>query len=1109
MPYSSIKDNFKHGKLGDYLRDKIKDDATLSFVSAYFTIYAYEKLQEKLNKIGSLRFLFGEPTFVKSIDPSKQTYRSYKIEDENIKLDTVLTQKKIATDCVAWINEKVEIKSIAKKNFLHGKLYHINNNGVDEAIFGSSNFTVSGLGFSENPNIELNLEINDRRDRNEMKEWFDEIWNDAELVKDVKQEVINYLEQLYRNQAPEFIYFKTLFHVFEKFLGDHEADWAMKQNIQITETDIWRTLFEFQKDGVKGAINKMNSHNGCIIADSVGLGKTFEALAIIKYYELLNHRILVLCPKKLRENWTKYQAQNASKLNPFIKDRFSYTVLSHTDLSRERGRSGDVDLSTINWGNFDLVVIDESHNFRNNTPGKRDDEGQLIRSSRYQRMMEDIIRSGIKTKVLMLSATPVNTDLSDLRNQLYFITEGKDDAFVASLNIPNLKNTLAVAQKMFTQWADPKRNPQRNSRDLMEKLGSDFFKILDELTIARSRKHIKQYYSKEMERIGAFPQRAKPVSIYPNIACNGGRFMSYDKLNDEISEYKLSLFSPSFYILPDFRSLYLEKTKAEKFAQFTQKDRENFLIGMMKVNFLKRLESSVHSFTITIDRTIKKIDMLLALIERYERIKLHHDELDYNELRPDETDDEELNEAFEIGKKITYQLEHLNLAEWKSDLLKDKDQLVVVYSAAVLITADKDGKLAELKQRIQEKVFHPTTNVLGKSNRKVLIFTAFADTAKYLYESLHRWIKGDLGVEVALVTGGGENKTTFGRTDFNEILTNFCPIAKERDKIESLPQEGEIDLLIATDCVSEGQNLQDCDYLINYDIHWNPVRVIQRFGRIDRIGSKNSVIQLINFWPTHDLNKYINLKNRVEARMALVDISATAEENILETKEIKELVTEDMKYRDRQLLRLREEVLDLEDFNENISLNEFTLDDFRMELLNYIESNRKALEDAALGLFTVVPSSFHPDYPEIKQLDPNGIIKPGVIFCLKQKGDTSGNEKVNPLDPYFLVYIQEDRTIRFNFVNAKQILEMYRLLCAGKKEAFETICIMVDNQTQNGKDMRFNSTLLHATVSAIKSSFTRRNIQHLTTDRVALLIPQERQARETNQFELVTWLILK
>ncbi len=1109
MPYSSIKDNFKHGKLGEYLRDKIKDDATLSFVSAYFTIYAYEKLQDQLNNISSLRFLFGEPTFVKTIDPAKQTYRSYKIEDENIILDTVLAQKKIASDCVEWIKEKVEIKSIAKRNFLHGKLYHLNNNGVDEAIFGSSNFTVSGLGFSENPNIELNLEVNDRRDRNELKEWFDKIWNDVDLVKDVKQEVINYLEQLYRNQSPEFIYFKTLFHIFEKFLDDHTAEWALKQNIQITETEIWKTLFEFQKDAVKGAINKINNHKGCIIADSVGLGKTFEALAIIKYYELLNHRVLVLCPKKLRENWTKYQAQNASRLNPFLKDRFSYTVLSHTDLSRERGRSGDVDLATINWGNFDLIVIDESHNFRNNTAGKKDEEGQLVRRSRYQRMMEDIIRSGIKTKVLMLSATPVNTDLSDLRNQLYFITEGKDDAFAGSLNIPNIKNTLTTAQKMFTQWADPRRNPQRDSRDLMEKLGSDFFKILDELTIARSRKHIKKYYSKEMERIGAFPKRAKPVSIYPEIACNGGRFMSYDKLNDEISGYKLSLFSPSFYVLPEFRSLYDGRPAGTGFTQFTQKDRENFLIGMMKVNFLKRLESSIYSFTITLDRTIRKIEHIMDLIDRFEKTSQHQEELDYDALQPDETDDEELTEAFEVGAKITYQLKHLNLNDWKKDLIKDKDQLVGVYSAAVLIKSDQDGKLAELKQRIQNKILHPTTNSLGNLNRKVLIFTAFADTAKYLYESLHSWIKNELRVEVALVTGGGENKTTFGHTDFNEILTNFSPISKERDKINTLPQQVEIDVLIATDCISEGQNLQDCDYLINYDIHWNPVRVIQRFGRIDRIGSKNGVIQLINFWPTHDLNKYINLKNRVEARMALVDISATAEENILETKEIKDLVTEDMKYRDRQLLRLREEVLDLEDFNENISLSEFTLDDFRMELLNYIESNKKSLQEAALGLFSVVPSSFHPDYLEIKQLDPNGIIKPGVIFCLKQKGDTSGNEKVNPLDPYFLVYIQEDRTVRFNFVNAKQILEMYRLLCSGKIEAYEQLCLMVDNQTKYGSDMGFYSSLMHGAVKAIKSSFTRRNVQALTSDREAQIIPRERQAGEKKSFELVTWLILK
>ena len=771
-------------------------------------------------------------------------------------------------------------------------------------------------------------------------------------------------------------------------------------------------------------------------------------------------------------------------------------MLSHTDLSREGGTANGINLGTFNWGNFDLVVIDESHNFRNNTPGRRDEDGNLIRKSRYQRLMDDIVKSGVKTKVLLLSATPVNNDLRDLRNQIYFLTEGEDAAFQDTIGISSLKDTLAAAQKTFTVWAK-KQSGERKTKDLLDKLSSAFFKLLDELTIARSRKHILRYYKSSIAALGGFPERLKPVSIFPDIDLQH-RFLSYDKLNDEINGYKLSLFAPSRYLKEEFKQLPLYQTHSGD--PFSQADREKFLVGMMKVNFLKRLESSVESFEITMGRTIGKIEDLERKIRNYQTTPDQNPESEELELNIEVPEaEDEADDPMEVGGKFKYRLEHLHLDKWLNDLQRDKQQLSLLHASAEAVTPERDAKLKELKQLIERKVKDPTTNKLGQPNKKVLVFTAFADTAAYLFDSLRAWAHKDLGINIALVTGGGGNHTTFGKTDFNQILTNFSPRSKNRDKMPSMPQDGEIDLLIATDCISEGQNLQDCDYLVNYDIHWNPVRIIQRFGRIDRIGSVNKTVQLVNFWPTQDLDKYVNLKNRVEARMALVDIAATFEDNILINEEIEEIIHEDMRYRDKQLLRLREEVLDLEDFSESVALNEFTLDDFRIELSKYIEANRKLLEDAPLGLYAVVPP--HPEHQ---------VIAPGVVFCLKQKGETKSGDTVNPLQPYYLVYVRDDGTVRFSFAQPKQILEICRLLCAGKAVAYEQLCQLFDTETKNGGDMKKYNGLLAGAVDSIAKTFQKRAVASLLSSRDAVLpTAAESPTSNSDGFDLVTWLIIQ
>jgi len=1101
---SSIIDNKKRGNVGGFLNENIENGSKLSIVSAYFTIYAFAKLQNKLENIEHLNFLFGEPTFIKEIDPNKSNKRDYKIEDDKLQLpiESILEQKKIARECTKWIKEKVEIKSMVKPNFLHGKLYHIEQeNKSEKAIAGSSNFTVSGLGLSAHSNMELNIVIDSERDRHDLKNWFDELWNDnTGLVEDVKNEVIKYLEQLYTENEPEFIYFKTLYHIFKDYLNDNENNGLLNEKTGFFETEIWNMLYSFQKDGVKGAINKILKHNGCIIADSVGLGKTFEALAVVKYFELLNKNVLIICPKKLSDNWTVYQTNKGNSLSPFKKDKFHYSVIYHTDLGRKEGvsKADGINLESFSWGNYDLVVIDESHNFKGNPLEKTKDDGEIV-WNRPKWLMEKILKEGVDTKILLLTATPVNNELKDLRNQISLITKGKNDALIESTQIVDIAQTLKKAQTDFTNWADIKKNPNRRVSQLMEKLDASFFKMLDELTIARSRKHIINFYKAENE-VGKFPTRLKPVSIYSKIDTKD-RFYTYDKLNEIILEYKLSIFNPSAYVI---KNEHKYNNKEQTVLNFSQQTREHFLIGMMKVNFLKRLESSIESFEISMNRTIEKIERLESKINNFSAKNLKSSIETLDEYEPDIEENEEYTEEKQVGKKLKFDLADLDLEAWLKDLQSDKMALINLHTLAKDVTPDRDAKLLELKSLISDKI-------KSNQNKKIILFTAFSDTANYLYNNLKDWIVNDLKLHTALVAGS-DNKTTYGKNEFNHILTNFAPIAKKRNLTNSPNQDDEISILIATDCISEGQNLQDCDYLINYDIHWNPVRLIQRFGRIDRLGSKNEHIQMVNFWPTKDLDGYINLKHRVESRMALVDLTATNDDDILNEETIKELIEDDLKYRNQQLKRLQNEVLDLEDMEDGVDFTDFTLDDFRIELLNFLGKNKEKLENAPLGLYAVAPS---PSGANGGLLNKNfkanelEVIKPGVIYCLRQKNELKDNVQINPLYPYFLVYVYDDGTVKYNYAQSKSVLEVFRLLCQDQDKAFESLCEMFNDETQNGSDMTKYNDLLKITTSEIGKLFDRKNNLQVINSRSGLITPMENRIKESDNFELITWLIIK
>ena len=1096
---SRIRDNTMYGTVADFLQDKIQNGSDLSIVSAYFTIYAFDKLRNELTGIKGLRFLFGEPSFI-NIDPDKTESKAFQLTETGLKLQNYLPQKEVAKACADWIEEKVEIRSVRKSNFLHGKMYYIEKDGAEDAIIGSSNFTVRGLGLSEKAsNIELNLEVDSKSDCADLKTWFDNLW-ESDQVADVKAQVLQTLKNAYQDKDPEFIYYKTLYHLFENILADASDMQFAEANPSFLQTEIWQKLYAFQKHGVQACLQKLKAHNGCIIADSVGLGKTYEALAIIKYFELRNANVLVLCPKKLEKNWTLYPIHFRRRRNPLKADRFRYNVLAHTDLSRDSGESNGIDLAQHEWDGYDLVVIDESHNFRNRSTNTLDQDGKLVRKSRYNKLLEDVIQSGGKTQVLMLSATPVNNRLTDLDNQICLITEDRDDAF-RNTGISSISGTLNTAQSRFDTWtAETEQMPEKSQEqeNLAESLNADFFALLDRLTIARSRTHVINFYENAIEEIGQFPDREPPKSIFPEIDLQG-KFPTYQTISRQIDGYQLAIFNPSRYIRQECRHHYGERLLQQ---------REFNLIGMMKVNFLKRLESSVSSFATTLERTIENIKERESEIQDFLSATssvVNESGFDpFAETTEEYGEDDELQTGIEAGKNQAYLYEHLDLDAWLADLRDDRTQLDKIYKIAQNITSDRDAKLEQLKQLIADKVQNPEKNRDGKENRKVLVFTAFADTANYLYDNLHKWVKDALNIESAVVTGGA-SRSELVRNDFDEILTNFSPISKERDEGETEGKDElpEIDLLIATDCISEGQNLQDCDYLINYDIHWNPVRIIQRFGRIDRIGSKNKKIHLINFWPTLELDVYINLKPRVEARMALVNLTATGDDDLLSLTE-KESMEQVWTHRDEQLRRMQTDILDFEDIEEQLNLNQFTLDNFRAQLLNYLRENEAKLRDAPLGLYAVTAPLTHEGVPVN--------IKPGVIFCLKQTGegeDSDEGEKLNPIHPYYLVHISDDGEVSIGFTNPKRILERFSALCVGKTNHDQDLCNWFNEETDNGSDTTIYEMLLDAALNSIREAYNRKVNDQLDASADALLPTADSQITEKTEFELVTWLVIR
>ena len=1063
--------------LKDDLKENIKRGSKVSIAAACFSIYAYQELKKQLESVSELRFIFTSPTFTteKTAKAQRKFYiprvsreQSLYGTEFEVKLRNKLTQKAIAKECADWIRNKAIFKSNVTQEQMIGFMT------VDESSYMPINgFTTIDIGCERGNNVYNPVQKTENYENaNYFLRLFEQLWNDKKRLQDVTDAVIENISAAYRENSPEYIYFIALCNIFNEFLDDISEDDLPNEATGFKESKVWGMLYNFQRDAALAVISKLEKFNGCILADSVGLGKTFTALAVIKYYENRNKSVLVLCPKKLSTNWNTYKGNYIN--NPIAGDRLRYDVLYHTDLSREYGKSNGIDLDRLNWGNYDLVVIDESHNFRNGG----EISGENAKENRYLRLLNKVIRAGVRTKVLMLSATPVNNKFIDLKNQLALAYEGNPSQINEKLDTKkNIDEIFRQAQKSFNVWSELPED-ERTTDKLLRMLDFDFFELLDSVTIARSRKHIEKYYN--TSDIGKFPKRLPPISLRPCLTDLSDE-INYNDIYSLLTELNLSIYTPSNFIMPSRLAKYIDEDKRKQ--NMTQQGREEGIRRLMSINLLKRLESSVCSFRLTIDRIKKLIDDTVAAIGKYKsgECVLNLTEISGTE---DFDYDDQNTDTFSVGKKVKIDFADMDYVSWMHELAKDAENLEQLSLRIADITPEHDTKLQTLFDLIRKKIEHP----INPSNKKIIIFTAFSDTADYLFANVSRFAKKNFGLETAEITGTVDGKTTIPklRADLNTVLTCFSPVSKGKSVL--LPgSTDELDILIATDCISEGQNLQDCDYLINYDIHWNPVRIIQRFGRIDRIGSKNERIQLVNFWPDMDLDEYINLKARVETRMKISVMTSTGDDDLINEEE-----KGDLEYRRAQLKRLQEEVVDIEDMSSSISIMDLGLNEFRLDLLEYIKKHEE-IETAPKGLHAVVEHT--PETPA------------GVIFILKNINDSVNIDNRNRIHPFYMVYIGDNGEIVCDYLNPKKLLDTMRILCRGKSEPSAELCRAFNEETDDGCNMREVSELLSEAINSIIDIKEESDIDSLFKQggTSALL----NAVSGLDDFELVCFLVVK
>lgn len=1063
----------------DDLKQTIKRGSKVSIAAACFSMYAYKELKNQLEQVEEFRFIFTSPTFIKEqAEKQKREFYIPRLNRENslygtefeIKLRNEMTQRAIARECADWIRRKATFKSNTTGENMNGFMT-VDSPTEQAAYMPLNGFTTVDIGCERGNNSYNMINRMEAPFSTQYIELFQTLWNDREKMQDVTEMIISNINTVYNENSPEFIYFMTLYNVFSEFLSDVSEDVLPNEATGFKQSKIWNMLYDFQRDAVLAIINKLEQYNGCILADSVGLGKTFTALAVIKYYENRNKSVLVLCPKKLAENWNTYKDNYIN--NPIAADRLNYDVLFHTDLSRSSGTSNGLDLDRLNWGNYDLVLIDESHNFRNGAGTHTN-----MHENRYIRLMDKVIRAGVRTKVLMLSATPVNNRFVDLKNQLAIAYEGNPEFINEKLDTKKpIDEIFRQAQRAFNVWSklDPK---ERVTDALLRTLDFDFFELLDSVTIARSRRHIEKYY--DTSAIGKFPERLKPISLRPSMT-DLSSAINYNQIFEQLTLLSLCIYTPSNYIFPSKIAKYIDLTH-NKGNMLTQKGREQGIKHLMNINLLKRLESSVYSFNLTLTRIFKLITNTIKTIDDFEKYGSAELNIELSENDFDMEDDS--TDYFTVGKKVKIDLADMDYKTWRDELQKDTETLELLSLMIADITPEHDLKLQKLLSLLDEKVHHP----INKDNKKVLIFSAFSDTAEYLYDQVASFMKQKYNIDTAVITGAIDGRTTIKglKATLNNVLTCFSPLSKVRDIL--MPNSTkEIDILIATDCISEGQNLQDCDYLINYDIHWNPVRIIQRFGRIDRIGSQNKYIQLVNFWPDMTLDEYINLKSRVETRMKISIMTSTGDDDLINPEE-----KGDLEYRKQQLQRLQNEVVDIEDMSTGISIMDLGLNEFRLDLLEYIK-NHGDLAKKPKGLHAVVPATS--ENPE------------GVIFVLRNINNSVNIDNQNRIHPFYMVYISVHNDIICDYLNPKKLLDTIRLLCRGKSEPFLPLCTKFNEETDDGKNMKEISQLLSEAINSIIDVKEESDIDSLFSAGGTSALTNT--VSGLDDFELICFLVVK
>ncbi len=1070
--------------LKEDLIQKIKAGNRVSLVAAYFSMYAYRELKKQLQGIKEFRFIYQSPTFTKETTEKQQRefyipklHREHSLygTEYEIKLRNEMTQKSIAQECGEWIDKKATFQSNTTKENMPGFLVIDDYKGHGIVYQPITEFTTVGLGCERGNNSYFcPMATEEPENVQRFLTLFNQIWKDKEKLQDVTESIIENISNAYAENSPELIYFMALYNIFSEFLEDISEDVLPNEATGFKNSKIWNMLYDFQKDAALAIINKLEKYNGCILADSVGLGKTFTALSVIKYYENRNKTVLVLCPKKLAANWNTYKDNYVN--NPIASDRLNYDVLYHTDLSRTKGQSNGLDLSRLNWGNYDLVVIDESHNFRNG--GQWSGEGD--KENRYAKLMKKVIQSGVKTKVLMLSATPVNNRFTDLKNQLQLAYEGNTEEIDQKLNTKkSIDDIFRSAQRVYNRWSQQPAE-QRTTQALLNELDFDFFELLDSVTIARSRNHIRKYY--DMEKIGVFPHRRKPVSLQVGLTDLPGA-ITYDEIYQKLTELNLAIYIPSNYIQPSKRYKYETDQEGGR-KGLTQVGREFGIQRLMSINLLKRLESSVYSFSKTLEKVEGYIKAVRKQIAEYKVYKASHmTVLSVAETNlATELQEEDID--FFVGRKVPVALSDMDYLTWDSLLASDEKILDELHQRVSEIRPASDKKLQTLIHEISDKIHHP----MNPGNRKVLIFSAFSDTASYIYQAIASYFKVHDGVESALIVGDDHGKTTIPKIapDFNTILTLFSPISKDKQTLcPNISQT--IDILVATDCISEGQNLQDCDCVINYDIHWNPVRLIQRFGRVDRIGSRNKEIQMVNFWPDVSLDEYIQLKARVESKMKISIMTATGDDNPLTPEE-----NGDLQYRKEQLKRLKDEVVDMEDMGSGISIMDLGLNEFRMDLLEYVK-HHKEIENLPHGLHAVVPAE-------------EGL-PPGAFFVLRNINNSVNIDHRNRIHPFYMVYVGNDGDILCDYLNPKELLDTLRKLCKGKTKPIKELYHAFNEETQNGKHMEKQSALLSTAIDSIIHVKEESDIDSLFSGGGTSALLSE--VAGLDDFELICFLVIR